>query len=66
MTGGDGTNLFFVHADGLTKNVWSTVTNFQPGDSVSFWDVADNEFSLNWANNLGAFGVTGLTLRDNF
>jgi hypothetical protein len=62
MTGGSGTDLFFVHADGLTENAWSTANQFDPGDSLRFWGVTADDFSLNWLDDQGAAGFTGLTL----
>ena len=62
MIGGTGTDLFFFHANGLTTNTWSSVVNFHPSDSVTFWGVTPTDFSIQWLDNAGHLGANGLTL----
>ncbi len=62
MTGGTGTDTFFVDDRTATATTWSTVVNFHAGDSLTLWGVNATDFALSWMNGAGAAGYTGLTL----
>lgn len=62
LVGGTGTDTFFVDDRGATASIWSTVVNFHAGDAATVWGVTPSTFALNWFDNLGATGYTGLTL----
>jgi len=56
-----GSDTFFIDDRGATSDIWSTLVNFQVGDACTFWGV-DSSFVLDWQDNQGAAGYTGLTL----
>jgi hypothetical protein len=62
LTGGGGTDTFFVDDRGPTADIWSTVVNFHAGDAATIWGVTPRDFGLAWADGQGATGFTGLTL----
>jgi Ca2+-binding RTX toxin-like protein len=62
LVGGDGTDTFFVDDRNATSDIWSTMVNFHVGDAATVWGVTPQDFQLNWADNEGAAGFTGLTL----
>jgi hypothetical protein len=62
LTGGSGTDTFFVDNRGATADIWSTVVGFHSGDSATVWGVTPQDFALNFFDNQGAGGFTGLTL----
>jgi Ca2+-binding RTX toxin-like protein len=62
LTGGSGTDTFFVNATAAHQNIWSTVVNFHRGDAVTLWGISRSTATFSWANNQGASGYSGLTL----
>jgi Ca2+-binding RTX toxin-like protein len=62
LVGGTGNDTFFVDDRNATADIWSTMVHFHAGDSATLWGVSQKDFSLNWADNRGAAGFTGLTL----
>jgi V8-like Glu-specific endopeptidase len=62
LTGGNGTDTFYVDATAADQDIWSTVVNFHKGDAVTLWGVSPGTAIVNWANNEGASGYSGLTL----
>ncbi len=62
LTGAQGTDTFFVDARETTDSVWSTVTDLQPHEAVTFWGLNPADFIMTWSDGLGAPKYTGLTL----
>ncbi len=62
LTGGFGKDTFFLDARGATADIWSTITNLQGGDAVTLWGISQAGFNLDWVDDEGAAGATGLTL----
>ena len=62
LTGGGGTDTFFVDDRGPTADIWSTVVGFHAGDAATIWGVTPQDFGLSWVDGQGAVGFTGLTL----
>ena len=62
LTGGSGTDTFFVDERGATAISWSTVVNFHATDAVTLWGVTQSNVPLGWSDGAGAVGFTGLTL----
>jgi len=62
LTGGMGTDTFFVDGRGITSDVWSTVNGFHSGDAATLWGISPTADTLVWKDNGGAAGYTGLTL----
>lgn len=62
LVGGTGPDTFFVDDRNPAADIWSTVVNFHAGDAATVWGVTPQDFSLNWVDNQGATGYTGLTL----
>jgi V8-like Glu-specific endopeptidase len=62
LTGGSGTDTFFVDDRGPTADIWSTVAGFHAGDAATLWGVTPQDFGLAWVDGQGAAGFTGLTL----
>ena len=62
LTGGSGTDTFFVDDRSPTADIWSTVSGFHAGDAATIWGVTPQDFSLTWVDGQGATGYTGLTL----
>jgi predicted Zn-dependent protease len=62
LTGGNGTDTFFVDDRNPTADIWSTVVGFHAGDAATIWGVTQQDFTLTWVDNQGAAGFTGLTL----
>ena len=62
LSAGDGTDTFFVDDRNAPSDIWSTVTGARGGDDVTVFGVTPSGFALNWADNQGATGYTGLTL----
>jgi Ca2+-binding RTX toxin-like protein len=62
LTGGNGTDTFFVDDRAAPADIWSTVNNFHAGDAATIWGVTAQDFGLNWVDGQGAAGFTGLTL----
>ena len=62
LTGGTGSDTFFVDDRAAHADIWSTMNNFHAGDSATIWGVSPADFLLNWVDGQGAAGFTGLTL----
>ncbi len=62
LTGGSGTDTFFVDERGATATTWSTVVNFHAADAVTLWGMTQSNVPLGWSDGAGAVGSTGLTL----
>ena len=62
LTGGTGADTFFVDDRAATQAIWSTIAGLHSGDSVTVWGVTQAGFTLDWLNDQGAAGHTGLTL----
>lgn len=62
LTGASGKDTFFIDDRGASTDIWSTLVSFGSGDACTFWGVDPSNFSLNWTDNEGAAGFTGLTL----
>lgn len=62
LVGGSGSDTFFVDDRAATADIWSTVVNFHAGDAATVWGVTQQGFNLDWIDNQGAAGFTGLTL----
>jgi Ca2+-binding RTX toxin-like protein len=62
LTGGSGSDTFFVDDRGPQADIWSTVNNFHSGDSATIFGVTKSDFNLAFADGQGAAGFTGLTL----
>jgi hypothetical protein len=61
LTGGNGTDTFFVDDRNPSADVWSTINNFHLGDDATVFGVV-NSPTVQWFDNQGAPGFTGLTL----
>ena len=59
---GSGTDTFFLDARNASADIWSTVSNFHAGDAVTLFGFTPTNKSLQWLDNQGAAGSTGLTL----
>ena len=62
LVGGTGNDTFFVDDRIATVDIWSTVSNFHSGDATTIFGVTAVGFALDWQDNQGAVGFTGLTL----
>ncbi|MBV8522680.1 MAG: hypothetical protein JOY71_11250 [Acetobacteraceae bacterium] len=62
LTGGTGTDTFFVDARGASADIWSTLNNFHARDSATVWGITRQDFNILWQDGQGAPGYTGLTL----
>ncbi|HYZ20974.1 MAG TPA: SGNH/GDSL hydrolase family protein [Rhodopila sp.] len=62
LTGGTGTDTFYVDARSAGAASWSTIANFHAGDSLTLWGVTPGDFTLSYLNGQGATGYTGLTV----
>jgi Ca2+-binding RTX toxin-like protein len=62
LTGGSGTDTFFVDDRGPVADIWSTVVGFHGGDAATVWGVTPQDFDFSWVDNQGAVGFAGLTL----
>jgi serralysin len=64
LTGGSGTDTFFVDDRSPSADIWTTVNGFHPGDDATVFGVvpAAGSANIQWADNQGAAGFTGLTL----
>jgi hypothetical protein len=61
LTGGSGTDTFFVDDRNPSADVWSTINNFRQGDDATVFGVV-NSPAIQWFDNQGTSGFTGLTL----
>ena len=64
LTGGSGTNTFFVDDRGPPADIWSTVNGFHQGDDATVFGMvpAPDNSNFQWVDDQGAVGFTGLTL----
>jgi len=62
LVGGRGPDTFFVDDRELTADVWSTVVGFGANDSATIWGVTPQDFGIDFADDEGADGFTGLTV----
>ena len=62
LAGGTGNDTFFVDDRIASADMWSTVVNFHTGDAATIFGVTPAGFNLDWEDNQGAAGHTGLTL----
>jgi Ca2+-binding RTX toxin-like protein len=62
LVGGNGTDTFYLDARS-TAFSWSTIVNFHTGDDVTIWGWLPGVSTESWAENLGAAGHTGATLK---
>jgi Ca2+-binding RTX toxin-like protein len=64
LTGGSGTDTFFVDDRAPPSDIWSTVNNFHAGDDATVFGIvpAADGANVQWFDNQGAAGYTGLTL----
>src|SRR6185437_3468315 len=62
LTGGSGTDTFFVDDRVAIVDIWSTVNGFHAGDAATIWGVTPQGFTFTWVDGQGASGFTGLTL----
>ena len=60
LVGGSGNDTFFVDERGQSADVWSTIVGFHAGDEATLWGVTPNDFTLNYYDNQGATGYTGI------
>jgi serralysin len=54
LTGGSGTDTFFVDNRGVSADTWSTIVNFHNGDATTIWGVTSSGFSFDFEDNQGA------------
>ena len=59
---GNSIDIFFIDQRAATADTWTTVANFHKGDAVTIYGVTPSTFALDWEDNQGAAGSTGLTL----
>ncbi len=59
---GNSVDTFFIDQRAATADTWTTVANFHKGDAVTIYGVTPSTFALDWEDNQGAAGATGLTL----
>ena len=64
LSGGTGADTFFIDDRSPPADIWSTVTGFHSGDDVTVFGVvpASGSSNVQWFDNQGAAGFTGLTL----
>lgn len=62
LIGGSGKDNFFIDDQVATVASWSSLVNFHAGDAVTIWGLTPADFTLDWQDNQGAFGLSGLTL----
>jgi serralysin len=62
LTGGGGTDTFFVDAIKPSGDIWSSINNFHGDDDVTVFGVDPGKDMLQWVDNQGVPGYTGLTL----
>ena len=61
LTGGSGNDTFYIDGRGATTDIWSTIKGFHAGDDATVYGISPSDFALNWSDNGGAVGNTGLT-----
>jgi hypothetical protein len=62
LIGGTGNDTFYGDARNQTGTTWTTAANFHSGDSFVEWGIDRSDFQIQYFNDLGATGYTGLTL----
>ena len=62
LVGGTGNDTFYVDARNQTSPIWTTAVNFHSGDFFTEWGIDRSDFNIQYRNDLGAVGYTGLTL----
>ena len=62
LTGGSGTDTFFVDDRSPASDIWSTVNNFHAGDAATIFGITPSSAKIAFADGQGATGYTGLTL----
>jgi len=62
LSGGSGTDTFYVDDRITPVDIWTTVFGMHAGDDATVWGITPGNFTLNWVNSDGAAGYTGLTL----
>jgi len=62
LVGGSGNDTFFVDDRAATTDIWSTISSFHAGDAATIYGVMSSGFTLDWEDNQGTTGYTGLTL----
>jgi serralysin len=61
LTGGSDNDTFFLDCRNPCVDVWSTIVNFHPGDTLTMWGITPDNM-LKMADKQGANGYQGLTL----
>ena len=59
---GNSIDTFFIDQRAATADTWTTVANFHKGDAVTIYGVTPSTYALDWEDDQGAAGSTGLTL----
>ncbi len=59
---GNSIDTFLIDQRAATADTWTTVANFHLGDAVTIYGVTPSTVALDWEDNQGAAGSTGLTL----
>lgn len=62
LTGGTGSDTFYIDDRTLAQNSWSTVVHFHAGDGVTMWGVTPSDFTTTVLDGQGAVGYTGVTI----
>lgn len=62
LTGGSGADTFFLDARGAAAAIWSSIVGLNAGDAVTLWGVTPAEYAIDWFEDQGAPGYTGLTM----
>ena len=62
LTGG-GVDTFLVDDHSPASDIWSTLNNFGAGDAAAVFGITSDTAGIDWFDNQGAAGFTGLTLR---
>jgi hypothetical protein len=61
LTGGPGGDTFYVDDRDAASAIWSTIAGFHAGDTATIWGITRAGFTIDWLDNQGAPGSTGLT-----
>ena len=59
---GKGADTVLIDTRAAVADTWSTVSGFYQGDAVTIYGVTPGATTLDWEDNQGAAGATGLTL----
>jgi hypothetical protein len=60
LTGGSGADTFFIDDRTAGQAIWDTINGSHAGDAVTVWGMTPQNI-LQWLDNQGAAGYTGLT-----